>query len=70
MLKELNKGDILIVNELMGFVVDYNPSMNSAKLNTLEGERCVNLTGNYAVLATAAEVAQAYSNHLRKVVHT
>ena len=65
---EPKKGDLLVANELMGFVIDYNPSMNTVKLNTLLGEGCVNITDNCAVIASAAEVAQSYSNHLRKVV--
>lgn len=65
-MQELNKGDLVISNDLLGFVVDICPS--TVTLNTVAGERVITLHDKIAVLATAQELALCYATHLIKGV--
>lgn len=63
-MRELNKGDLIISNDLLGFVTDILP--DTATLNTEIGVRTIRLHDNIAVLATAQELAASYANHIMK----
>lgn len=63
---ELKKGDLVICNELMGFVVDVTPFV--VKLNTEVGERSVSRDCNIVRLSTAHEIAFLCSEHIMKGV--
>ena len=61
----VSKGDVVIVNDLIGFCISQESDM--VILNTLEGERTVKLKGNVAVLATAQELAKTYAARFMEV---
>lgn len=65
---ELNKGDLVISNDLIGFCVDSCDS--EVVLNTSVGVRLVKNTPAVTRLATASEVAAAYAKKLMEVVNS
>lgn len=62
----MQKGDLVICNDLIGFVIKIKAL--TVLLNTPIGLKEVSLNANSAVMATSAEIAQSYSNQLAKVV--
>lgn len=65
-MNEPQVGSAVICNEAIGFVVKVDG--NKLVLNTLQGQRTLNLSAYQVTIASAVEVAQQTSIQLRKRV--
>ena len=62
----MQQGDLVVCNDIMGFVVEIKAL--TVVLNTEVGMREISRNNNIAVMSTAAELAQFYANQVIKVV--
>lgn len=64
----MQKGDLIICNDVIGFVVEVKDL--TFIVNTSTGLKELSLMATPVIMATAQEIAQTYSNQLAKVVCT
>ena len=66
-MQELHKGDLIISNDLMGFIVELQ--QDKILLNTTTGKKLIAKHNNIAVMSTGQELAMRYSQQLLKGVN-